>query len=376
MPTSSWWMLDDPSPFAVPRFGGDATNVAIVGGGLAGWSCAYWLRREGIDCVVIDPDPAPSGASSRNAGFLMTGTAFSYAESIRMWGRDEARRLEAASWANREALEREVIGRFDCQASRSGTWRLAESAEEESELAESLELLRDDGFEYDWISRDDARTIGGRFFGGIGQAGDWAVHSRRLLRGIAELADAPLLQTRVVSIDPSAGGVEIAGAGGERLRAERCIVTLNGYARELFSDAAIDPVRAQVLLTEPFARSVWTRPVYSHYGYFYFRQLPGGRLLVGGARHLHEEEERGLEDSTTAGLQGDLEDFLRSIVPDHPPIAHRWSGVMGFTRDSRPVISRAGDDARITLLGGFNGHGVGLAFEFARQLVHAEMGGR
>lgn len=366
-------MVDDPAPLQVPAFDGSATAVAVVGGGLAGWSTAYWLNRRGVDAVVIDPDPAPAGASARNAGFLMTGTAFSYAESIRMWGPDEAKRLERLSWENRERLAGEILSGHDCDAARSGTWRLAESEEELEEIRESHRLLTADGFAYRWIDRDEAATLGSRFLGGLEQEGDWCLHPRKLVRAIAAESSQPRRVASLERIERNSAGARLRLSDGSTLDAKRVIITLNGYATTVVGEAAgVRPVRAQVLVTKPFSRRIWARPVYSHYGYFYFRQLSDGRLLVGGARHLFEDEETGLEDVTTSGLQKELEGFLASIVDQPPPVDVRWSGVMGFTEDSRPRSARMGDDPALLLLAGFNGHGVGLAFESARQLVEAE----
>ncbi|BFM09023.1 NAD(P)/FAD-dependent oxidoreductase [Halioxenophilus aromaticivorans] len=45
-------------------------DVAIVGAGIIGCACAYYLARAGLSVVVIDRDQINSGASGRNAGSL------------------------------------------------------------------------------------------------------------------------------------------------------------------------------------------------------------------------------------------------------------------------------------------------------------------
>src|SRR5262245_40208601 len=45
------------------------TNVAIIGGGLAGLSCAYALRERGIPCTVFEA--AEPGGRSAGATFLL-----------------------------------------------------------------------------------------------------------------------------------------------------------------------------------------------------------------------------------------------------------------------------------------------------------------
>ena len=39
------------------------TDVLIVGGGLAGLLCAHQLKRDGVDCTVIEADRICNGVS-------------------------------------------------------------------------------------------------------------------------------------------------------------------------------------------------------------------------------------------------------------------------------------------------------------------------
>ena len=49
-------------------------RVAIVGGGISGLSCAYYLGKEGIDCTVFDPAPGgPMGSVTVEGCILETG---------------------------------------------------------------------------------------------------------------------------------------------------------------------------------------------------------------------------------------------------------------------------------------------------------------
>ena len=45
-------------------------SVVVVGGGIIGLSCAYYLRQGGCDVIVLDPDGGRVGASYGNAGFI------------------------------------------------------------------------------------------------------------------------------------------------------------------------------------------------------------------------------------------------------------------------------------------------------------------
>ncbi len=375
MTTRSYWMTHaDTIHFPRSVSPPPSATVAIIGGGLAGWSAAYWLRQRGIDALVFDRDKMPSGASARNAGFLLSGSSHSYVEGMARWGRAGAAEQEALSHANRDQLHERILSRHDCDFEPSGSWRLAESEEEEVELARSLELLTEDGFAgYEWIDRQRARKElrSDRFFGGWQQSRDGALNPLKLVAAIALESQQSLVATPVLALEPAAEGVMIRTAESVT-RASLAIVTLNAYLNELLPEAPpLAPVRAQVLVSAPLNEVIWQRPVYSHYGYFYFRQLPDRRLLLGGARHRFEQEEVGYDDETTSALQSELESYLSELAGRRCEIEMCWSGVMGFTSDSRPITGVSAIDPRIHLLAGFNGHGIGMAFESARRLVEA-----
>ena len=77
-----------------PALAGDrAADVAIVGGGITGVAAALWLARAGADVALLEGRRIAAGASGRNGGFLLSGTAESYAVATERYGRDTARRI-------------------------------------------------------------------------------------------------------------------------------------------------------------------------------------------------------------------------------------------------------------------------------------------
>jgi glycine/D-amino acid oxidase-like deaminating enzyme len=65
-------------------------DVAIVGGGVTGCSCAQALARSGLRVRVHEARQIASGASGRNGGFALRGTALSYVETRKRLGVERA----------------------------------------------------------------------------------------------------------------------------------------------------------------------------------------------------------------------------------------------------------------------------------------------
>jgi hypothetical protein len=150
------------------------------------------------------------------------------------------------------------------------------------------------------------------------------------------------------------------------------IYCLNGYSPALhpyFADK-IYPTRAQILMMEK-APAFMDGPCYANFYLDYFRQMPNGALLIGGFRQLEKATEVGYSDHITDVIQNALHDFVKTHLPalKDKKVTHRWSGVMGFSRDGQPMIGALPEDNQVYFAGGYTGHGIGLAFHTGKCLV-------
>ena len=81
------------------------TDIAIVGNGIVGLSCAFYLQRAGHDCLLIDPQDFGAGASFGNAGALSFANVFPQAtpgiawQGLRMlFNPDAPLKLDFGAW--------------------------------------------------------------------------------------------------------------------------------------------------------------------------------------------------------------------------------------------------------------------------------------
>ena len=122
-------------------------DVAIIGGGVTGCSCAHTLADAGIRFRLYEARTIASGASGRNGGFALRGGAMHYDVARARFGPERA----AAFWHMTErALDRMAELAGDALR-RVGSLRLAVDEQERDEVRAEHDALLTDGFGVEWI---------------------------------------------------------------------------------------------------------------------------------------------------------------------------------------------------------------------------------
>lgn len=331
-------------------------DVLVVGGGIAGVSLMHHLGQRGVDAVLVERTHLASGASGRNAGFLLAGVADCYAEAVRIFGREKARDVWHVTSENHDRVIELAAGQ-DVGHRRLGSVTLAASDEERRQLEESHELLREDRFESGW---DGERLLNPK---------DGEVNPGALVGAIARLTKPAAIRegVNVTAIEPGPDGVTIR-AREDECRAGAVILATNAYTPLLVPQVKIQPTRAQMLASAPASRTLCDMPTYSHFGYRYWRQMPSGEVLIGGWRDTAMKAEVTYEAEPSPGIQGNLDEKLADMVRV-TQVTHRWAGIMGFTETGLPLAGSLEGMPNVYICAGFNGHGMGFAFMTAKGVV-------
>ena len=102
---------------ALPRFerlNGDLkTDVLIIGGGMAGILCAWFLQQAGVDYALVEAETLCSGITKNTTAKITAQHGLIYRRLIREFGPDAAAQYLRA---NEEALRqyRALARRIDC----------------------------------------------------------------------------------------------------------------------------------------------------------------------------------------------------------------------------------------------------------------------
>jgi glycine/D-amino acid oxidase-like deaminating enzyme len=357
--SASYWLAE---PFeALPARRGDGpADVAVVGAGVTGCSCALALAEGGLRVRVHEARQVASGASGRNGGFALRGGALPYHRARRELGHETAAQL----WH----LTERYLDRMEHLAGdalrRVGSLRLADAAELE-DLRSEFDALCEDGFEAEWVDRLKP-PLDGFFLGAIRHPGDGALQPARWVRRLAARAVAA-----------GAEIVEESRIGSlPELDADQVVIATDGYTRDLLEplDRAIRPVRGQVLVTEPLAHRHFDCPHYARHGFDYWQQTPEGNLVLGGRRDMDFEGEYTDEELVTESIQQALESFAEQLIGERPRITHRWSGIFGATDDRLPLAGPLPGRDGVWVAAGYSGHGNVLGLACGELVAEAILG--
>ncbi len=362
MTTTSYWL--DEAHDALPRARFEGTpDVAVVGGGVTGCSCALALAEAGQRVRLYEAREIAGGASGRNGGFALRGGAAAYPVMVDSIGRENATALWR--WTERELLQ---LARVGGDAFRpTGSLRIAADGEERAELEEEYAALRADGFDVEWQDALSA-PLRDRYPAAIFHPTDGVLQPARVVRRLAGRAVAAGVEihehTRVTS----------AGETG----ATTVVIATDGYPSGLAGEleGLIVPTRGQVIATERVPESLFEIPHYGRHGYDYWHQAEDGRIVAGGFRDVSLQEEFTADEVLTPQVQQALEDFVASLVGRPLRVDYRWAGIFGMIFDFLPAVGRVPGRDGLWIAGGYSGHGNVLGFACGRLVARAILGDR
>ncbi len=359
--TRSLWMSGD-SPDAPRLSSAEQGDVAIVGAGIAGLSCAYELASRGRSVVVVDRGGIGGGMTLRTTAHLASACDDFYVEVEKARGADNARLLYqslAASIDRIEEIQRaEQIG---CDFARvDGYWFLAPDCPE-SRLNEERDACQRLG-----VPVEDSHKATPLHAKGLSRSLRFPrqarIHPAKYVSGLAAAVRNKggrlYASTPIEEITPDASKVRLQTADGHEIVADHAIVGTNS------------PVELQVALhskqapyrTYAIAAKIpkgdledalyWDTLDPYHYVRLQPLSAQDDIVIIGGEDHKSGEADDG-EQRFAA-----LEDWTRERLPNLGAMTHRWSGQVLEPVDLIGFIGRSPDSDRVYLVSGDSGQGI------------------
>jgi 2Fe-2S ferredoxin len=340
----------------------DTCEVVVIGAGLVGAAVAASLADGGLDVAVLEARNIASGATGRTAG-LVGSLPVPYVQMIEQYGHETARALWQLTVDNCDRLTA-VCDRLGVEVERSGSLNLSLDAGGADLLQASADALNADGFEAHFRAQD---PLNRGFTAALYHPDSVVVDVVALTEKLLAAYRIPThTDTEVYQLEQEGDDVRVL-AHQRMVKAGTVILAVNAYAPLLddyFADK-IAPMRGYILLTRPLDERIVTTP--SHVGPFTFRQTPDNRLLFTAWRPGYVAPAAGPGDE---GAEVDLMRFVgRHFSEISGQFTHRWSSVIGASRDGLPLLGALPHLPQVFFAVGFAGYGMGLTFAAADLLT-------
>jgi gamma-glutamylputrescine oxidase len=343
------------------------TDVAVLGGGIAGCSAALHLARRGYRVALLEAHAVGYGASGRSGGQTIFGLAVSQKTLAAEVGRDDARRLFDLSV---EALDltQSLIheNAIDCDYHPNHV-HVAVKPRHLRELDDWAHELRE---EYGYASvrrlnRDElqAHVRSGRYLGGLIDPRSGHLHPLKFTQGVAraaETAGAKIFENSRVLRYEDGPRVTVHTAQGS-VHCAHLVLCGNAYIGSVAPALArrILGVGTYIIATEPLGEERVRALLPSNAAIAdinwildYFRRSADHRLLFGGRVSYSAVQPPRLAESMRRRM-------LR-IFPTLAGVrvAHAWGGYLDITMNRAPDFGRLAPN--VFYCQGFSGHGMSL----------------
>ena len=137
--TNSIWMQHSQISEFPNLQGNRKTDVLIIGGGLAGLLCAWWLQQAGVDYLLVEADRICRGTSGGTTAKITSQHGLVYNKILRRYGAEAARIYYDANEAALREYERICAG-IDCDFEKKDNYIYTVDAPEK--LERELQALK------------------------------------------------------------------------------------------------------------------------------------------------------------------------------------------------------------------------------------------
>ncbi|MCF3640406.1 FAD-binding oxidoreductase [Rhizobium sp. TRM95111] len=359
-------------------------EVAIIGGGYAGLSCALSLARDhGIRAVVLEARSSAWGCSGRNGSFArISGGRVPLARLLETYGEASARAYfdeMKQALANLKILIAE--GGIDCDVQPDGVYKVAA-------FRAHAEGLRREAHLYNATFDYPARFVppealpgvhgGAEAFGALHLPDGFSLNPLKLAHGIHVLAreqGARIHANSPVTAWQTINGRHWLKTPSGTVRARHVVVATNGYTSpKLHAQLAgrVLPVHSQIIVTPPLSEAQIAASLPSgncmfdtRSLLFYYRRLPDNRILFGGRSAISGE------DAQAPRHRRYLQDALTRKFPAlaGTGVDYWWGGWVAVSRNSLPFCYALPGVDNAYAAGGYAGSGVSFSIHLGTKLA-------
>jgi sarcosine oxidase subunit beta len=340
----------------------EQARVVVVGGGVMGASTAFHLAEAGVpDVLLLERDTLGCGSTSRSAGGVRA--QFSDPVNVALG----ARSLEAFErFGSRPGGEIDLhqVGYLFLHTEPAALAAAEQAVALQQSMGVGTRLLTPAE-----AGRLSPGVVTADVLGATFHARDGHCSPEGVVQGYAAAARALGATVRtgveVTGIEASGGEVTAVATSAGTVRTSTVVCTAGAWSRRAGEwagvDLPVDPVRRQIVVTEPLPPDLLSLfpgslPMTVDARTTLYVHREGPAVLVGMS---YADERPGFRDGYSEEWLPQLFEAMERRVPSllEVGLAHRWSGYYECTPDHNAVIGEAPSVSRFLYATGFSGHG-------------------
>ena len=329
----------------------DKLDITIIGSGIVGLSAALALKKQApkLKILVLERGILPTGASSKNAGFACFGSPGELLEDLKTHTEHELFTLVEKRWKGLLKL-RKKLGDHAIDFNNWGGYEIFDHTPHFDQCADQLnylnkQLLPITGKQNTYkIADAEIKHFGFQSIRHmIVNTEEGQIDTGKMMHSLIALARTQGIEIlngiEILKLEEETHRIRLTTASGLDLQSTQVIIATNGFARQLLPDLAVQPARAQVLITNPLKQLKFKGTFHYTNGYYYFRNI-GNRVLLGGGRNLDFHAEETALFGLTPLVQNKLDELLKKMILPQTDytIAMRWSGIMGLGTEKTTIV--------------------------------------
>lgn len=324
-------------------------DITIIGSGFTGLWTAISVKEKFPEksVLIIERNPIPTGASTRNAGFACFGSLTEIISDSEKIGWEKTLDLvkmrfeglqKIQHYFSADEIDFDLCGGYEILNNEKASDRLDEVNQHLFPITKTENTFG--------IANEKIKKFGfGKSQFLVENLCEGSLHSGKLLMKLVEkcheLKVEFLCGTEVESVSENENELEIKIDENLSLKSDKVIFCTNAFSAKFLKSEEIFPARGQIILTEPIENLKLKGTFHYDEGFYYFRNI-GNRILLGGARNQDFETEETTDFETTEFLQNHLENFLKDVILPNQDfkIAMRWSGIMAMGSEKMPIVKQ------------------------------------
>ncbi len=369
-----------------PVFRDMDVDVAVIGSGYTGLSCAIHLAKDhGIKATVLEANTVAWGCSTRNGGQAhFSSGRLRRSQWIKRWGMDVAMKMHA-EFTEAFDLFRDLVNsdEIDCDAHHGGHFYIAHKPAVMKDLEEQTRLLNEIfGYRTRLLSREELHANHVKdqeAAGALLEPDGSSLHPAKLAFGYQKLARklgatvhpaSPVMGWKIVK------GVHHLTTPGGTVRARAVAIATGGYTPPGLNSKTkkrLMPILSNSIVTRPL-----TDEEYEECGFntllpltdsrtlrHYYRVLPDRRVQIGGRSAITGQDAENPKhmDLLLKGL------YRKFPALEDIDIDYSWWGWVDVSHDMMPRIFQPDPKLKICYSLGYGGNGVMYSAQAGRRMA-------